>query len=169
MLIPREFAEETFVMADMSTYFLDGGHGYYFVVASVYIIGLTAIVPWIIFTKLRAEDVRTEKLERAWSQYVATGIDQWIYLEESPACTQNSRTSAIVKKSRDRVEKEILSDKTVQTKIRGQALEEMRFSLLSNKFHPRVSSWWFAWELFRKVLINLLFVLGQNKSYNFGW
>ena len=170
MLIPRRFGGETYVMADMSTEYMSGHHLFLFALAVTYSIFLCLMIPWAFYGNLRAETVHVEKLERAWSQYVVDGIKQWTAVEkQDPSKTENGWNSASVQKERALLHRKMVNEKEVMAIVRGQSLDEMRFSLLSNKYRSGINSWWFAWELLRKVIINVLFVLGQNKSYNFGW
>lgn len=155
-------------------------HVAYFCLAVLYGVMFCGYIPWFIFTKLRAEQVtwchchgqllrqvvawslelrvnacclqvHIEKLERAWEMYISDGVVNWKRAEHRPSYTQHSWSSASVLQHRRHLETKVITDEHIAARIRGQALDEMRFSLLSNKYSTSVASWWFGWELFRKV------------------
>ena len=53
--------------------------------------------------------------------------------------------------------------------VRSAFLNESQYAYHSHKYRLGVSSWWFAFELLRKLFINLVFLLGQNQGWVFGW
>jgi hypothetical protein len=74
-----------------------------------------------------------------------------------------------IQRARAQLSKRVLNDPNIKAMVRDQCYSELRYSLLSRTYERQYATIWFVYELFRKLLINVLFLFGQNSGYEFQW
>ena len=74
-----------------------------------------------------------------------------------------------IKRARVQLSKRVLSDPEIQAMVRDQCYSELRYSVLSTKYSKPYAAVWFIYDLFRKLVINVLFLIGQNSGVHFQW
>jgi hypothetical protein len=75
-----------------------------------------------------------------------------------------------IKRARVQLTKRVLSDPEIKAMVRDQCYSELRYSVLSTKYSkPYAAVWFFYGDLLRKLVINVLFLIGQNSGVHFQW
>jgi hypothetical protein len=71
--------------------------------------------------------------------------------------------------ARRQLSKNTLENKHIQAMIRDEVFRELPYSLLRNKYDKHLPNWWFIYELFRKLLINVFYLYGHNQAADIQW
>jgi hypothetical protein len=184
MLIPRPFGGVSYMQQDMSTTFFScdtvlNCHVVLFFVATVFLIVLCLIIPLVFNSKLRTDELKREKLERVWCRYLSDGIEHTVELfnpddSESPlssrgdlgvrhnlASFERTMDDPSIQRARAHLSKRALKNPEIQSMIRDQCYSELRYSLLSRKYKKEYATVWFIYELYRKLLLNLLYLVND--------
>jgi hypothetical protein len=82
---------------------------------------------------------------------------------------KNTLNDPSIQRARAQLTKRVLNNPEIKAMVRDQCYGELRYSLLSRKYERQYANIWFVYELFRKLLINVLFLLGQNSGVEFQW